>query len=64
MESLRGRKCWRSIYGGLSTDGGRVDSSAHAQVGQLGHERHHVQQHVVGAQVVMNERRILAVEIG
>lgn len=39
LESLRGHKCWHSFYAGLSTDGGRVDGSAHTQVGQLGHEK-------------------------
>ena len=52
-----------AFYGGLSTESRWVDGTTHTEITDLGHERDHVQQHVVGAQVMMDKRRILAVEI-
>ena len=64
MESFRGHESLCAFYGRLATEGGWVDGSTHAKVAHLGHERDQVQQHVVRSQVVMDERRVLAVEVG
>ena len=64
MESLRSHECQRALYGRLATDDGWVDGSTHAKIAHFGHERDGVQQYVVRTQVVMDERRVLAVEIG
>ena len=63
VESLRSHERWSAFYGGLLTEGGWVDGTTHSKITDLGHERGNVHQHVVGAQVMMDERRILAVEI-
>ena len=63
VESLGSHECLSAFYGGLSTEGGWVDGTTHTEITDLGHERDHIQQHIVGAQVMMDERRILAVEV-
>ena len=62
VESLGSRECLTAFYGRLSTEGGWVDGSTHTRITDMV-TNDYIQQHVVGALIMMGKRTILAVEM-